>query len=230
MTSPCKNCHESMDPFGLMFENYDAIGRYRQELEGAPIDPSVSLDGARLSRHVRGRASTSSTPQRRARISAPAWRATSRCTRPETRAWRPRIASSVPCASFRPARLRAADRRRARQLGVAQNACGRMTMQYRFKRRSFLAGIGAAVGLASLLRRVEEAEAQALAPQRILFVQRPVGTVPQNWFPQRARGKASSSAHPAAVCAAARSHGRVRGPAACPPTAPWAAVTSAVRC
>ena len=57
-------------------------------------------------------------------------------------------------------------------------------MQYRFKRRSFLAGIGAAAGLASLLRRVEAAEAQALAPQRILFVQRPVGTVPPNWFPQ----------------------------------------------
>lgn len=56
-------------------------------------------------------------------------------------------------------------------------------MQYRFRRRSFLAGIGAAVGLAALLRRVEQAEARALAPQRILFVQRPVGTVPQYWFP-----------------------------------------------
>jgi hypothetical protein len=61
-------------------------------------------------------------------------------------------------------------------------------MFYRFKRRSFLAGIGAAAGLASLLRRVEAAEAQALAPQRILFVQRPVGTVPQYWFPAGAQG------------------------------------------
>lgn len=60
-------------------------------------------------------------------------------------------------------------------------------MSYRFKRRSFLAGIGAAAGLASLLRRLEEAEAQALAPQRILFVQRPVGTVPQYWFPSGLR-------------------------------------------
>jgi len=57
-------------------------------------------------------------------------------------------------------------------------------MQYRFKRRSFLAGVGAAAGLASLLRRVEDAEAQALAPQRVVFVQRPVGTVPQYWFPR----------------------------------------------
>jgi hypothetical protein len=59
-----------------------------------------------------------------------------------------------------------------------------MTMQYRFKRRSFLAGIGAAAGLATLLRRIEQAEAQVLAPQRIVFVQRPVGTVPQHWFPR----------------------------------------------
>ena len=44
-TSPCSTCHELMDPFGLLFENYDAIGRYRQELAGEPIDPRVSLDG-----------------------------------------------------------------------------------------------------------------------------------------------------------------------------------------
>jgi hypothetical protein len=56
-------------------------------------------------------------------------------------------------------------------------------MSYKFKRRSFLQSIGAAAGLASFLRGLEQAEAQALAPQRILFYQRPVGTVPQNWFP-----------------------------------------------
>jgi hypothetical protein len=43
MTSPCKNCHSSIDGFGLMLENYDAIGRYRTELEGEPIDPTVNL-------------------------------------------------------------------------------------------------------------------------------------------------------------------------------------------
>src|SRR5262245_19536536 len=58
-----------------------------------------------------------------------------------------------------------------------------MSMQYRFKGRSFLAGIGEAAGLAPLLRRVEAAEAVAVAPQRIVFVQRPVGTVAQYWFP-----------------------------------------------
>ncbi len=43
MTSPCKNCHSSIDGFGLMLENYDAIGRYRTELEGQPIDATVDL-------------------------------------------------------------------------------------------------------------------------------------------------------------------------------------------
>jgi hypothetical protein len=43
-TSPCKNCHSSIDGFGLMLENYDAIGRYREELEGEPIDPQVDLE------------------------------------------------------------------------------------------------------------------------------------------------------------------------------------------
>jgi len=43
MTSPCLNCHSSIDGFGLMLENYDAIGRYRTELDGQPIDASVDL-------------------------------------------------------------------------------------------------------------------------------------------------------------------------------------------
>jgi hypothetical protein len=57
-------------------------------------------------------------------------------------------------------------------------------VNYTFKRRQFLAGIGAAAGLSTLLGRMERAEAQALSTQRILFVQRPVGTVAANWFPQ----------------------------------------------
>jgi len=44
MTSPCNGCHQSVDAFGLMLENYDAIGRFRQELDGEAIDSSVSLD------------------------------------------------------------------------------------------------------------------------------------------------------------------------------------------
>jgi hypothetical protein len=44
MTSPCNGCHQSVDAFGLMLENYDAIGRFRQELDGEAIDPSINLD------------------------------------------------------------------------------------------------------------------------------------------------------------------------------------------
>jgi hypothetical protein len=43
MTSPCNGCHASVDAYGLMLERYDAIGRYRTELEGEPIDAAVEL-------------------------------------------------------------------------------------------------------------------------------------------------------------------------------------------
>jgi len=42
-TSPCNGCHSGVDAFGLMLENYDAIGRYREELGGEPIDPTIDL-------------------------------------------------------------------------------------------------------------------------------------------------------------------------------------------
>jgi hypothetical protein len=39
----CANCHAKMDPLGLAFENYDAIGRFRAKEDGAEIDPSGVL-------------------------------------------------------------------------------------------------------------------------------------------------------------------------------------------
>lgn len=36
----CASCHTLMDPIGLGLENYDAIGRYRTEEGGVPIDAS----------------------------------------------------------------------------------------------------------------------------------------------------------------------------------------------
>ena len=39
----CANCHAKMDPLGLAFENYDAIGRFRTKEGELPIDPSGSL-------------------------------------------------------------------------------------------------------------------------------------------------------------------------------------------
>jgi hypothetical protein len=40
----CAACHAFINPFGFMQENYDALGRYRTEDEGQPIDASISVD------------------------------------------------------------------------------------------------------------------------------------------------------------------------------------------
>ncbi len=48
----CMSCHAKIDPWGIAFENFDAVGRFRTKVQGRPID-SVSvlfnqqkLDGA----------------------------------------------------------------------------------------------------------------------------------------------------------------------------------------
>lgn len=41
----CAGCHELMDPIGLAFENFDAIGAYRAQENGVEIDASGNLDG-----------------------------------------------------------------------------------------------------------------------------------------------------------------------------------------
>lgn len=43
----CASCHSKMDPLGLAFENYDAIGRWRTEevVEGTGDNPSVDASG-----------------------------------------------------------------------------------------------------------------------------------------------------------------------------------------
>jgi hypothetical protein len=40
----CAGCHAFINPFGFMQENFDAIGRYRNEDAGKPIDASISVD------------------------------------------------------------------------------------------------------------------------------------------------------------------------------------------
>jgi hypothetical protein len=42
----CNGCHALMDPIGLAFENFDAMGQYRQTEAGTPIDASGELTGA----------------------------------------------------------------------------------------------------------------------------------------------------------------------------------------
>ncbi len=42
----CAGCHELLDPIGVGFENYDAIGRYRTTENGLPIDAAGELTSA----------------------------------------------------------------------------------------------------------------------------------------------------------------------------------------
>ncbi|MCA9195300.1 MAG: DUF1592 domain-containing protein, partial [Planctomycetales bacterium] len=44
--SDCRGCHERIDPLGFAFENYDAVGRWRESYEnGIDIDASGSIFG-----------------------------------------------------------------------------------------------------------------------------------------------------------------------------------------
>jgi hypothetical protein len=54
---------------------------------------------------------------------------------------------------------------------------------YRFARRSFLAGIGGAIGLKILLRNMEAAAQGATSPPRFLMIHWPVGTVRYRFLP-----------------------------------------------
>ena len=45
----CAGCHERIDPFGFALENYDALGRWREQDAGQAIDPTGRLpDGREL--------------------------------------------------------------------------------------------------------------------------------------------------------------------------------------
>ncbi|WP_236625090.1 DUF1592 domain-containing protein [Rhodopirellula sp. SWK7] len=39
----CMSCHQKIDPWGIAFENYDAIGQWRDEIKGTPVDASSAL-------------------------------------------------------------------------------------------------------------------------------------------------------------------------------------------
>ncbi|MEM9827730.1 MAG: DUF1592 domain-containing protein [Planctomycetota bacterium] len=39
----CMSCHVKIDPWGIAFENYDAMGRWRQTIKGKPVDASSEL-------------------------------------------------------------------------------------------------------------------------------------------------------------------------------------------
>ena len=39
----CLSCHVKIDPWGIAFENYDALGRWRDQIKGEPVDASSEL-------------------------------------------------------------------------------------------------------------------------------------------------------------------------------------------
>ena len=41
----CRVCHTAMDPIGFSLENYDAVGKWRREFAGQPIDASGQIPG-----------------------------------------------------------------------------------------------------------------------------------------------------------------------------------------
>lgn len=55
---------------------------------------------------------------------------------------------------------------------------------FKWSRRRFIAGLGGAVGLASFLDNLVAQEEAPAAVKRFLIMQRPVGTVYENWWPQ----------------------------------------------
>jgi hypothetical protein len=44
----CAGCHVKIDPLGFAFENYDALGRWREKDGGAPVDASGVLPNGRI--------------------------------------------------------------------------------------------------------------------------------------------------------------------------------------
>jgi hypothetical protein len=45
----CASCHKRMDPIGFGFENYDAIGAWRDQDQGKPVDSAAELpDGKKF--------------------------------------------------------------------------------------------------------------------------------------------------------------------------------------
>lgn len=47
----CRSCHEKIDPYGIVFEKFDAVGRYRDSYKGNPIDAASTLPNGT---HVNG--------------------------------------------------------------------------------------------------------------------------------------------------------------------------------
>ena len=48
-TNPvCASCHANLDPLGFAVENFDAIGRWREDDDGAPIDAAITWNDTNI--------------------------------------------------------------------------------------------------------------------------------------------------------------------------------------
>jgi len=48
-SAACASCHQRMDPLGFTLENFDAVGKWRVEADGTPVDPEAALpDGTQF--------------------------------------------------------------------------------------------------------------------------------------------------------------------------------------
>ncbi len=43
--SACRSCHSRIDPWGIAFENYDALGAFRTQIKNRPVDATAELFG-----------------------------------------------------------------------------------------------------------------------------------------------------------------------------------------
>lgn len=41
----CRSCHSRIDPWGIAFENYDALGAFRTQMNNKPVDATAELFG-----------------------------------------------------------------------------------------------------------------------------------------------------------------------------------------
>jgi hypothetical protein len=44
----CASCHATMDPLGFALENFNAIGKWREDDDGAPINSAITLKGVKI--------------------------------------------------------------------------------------------------------------------------------------------------------------------------------------
>ena len=44
----CAGCHNFIDPPGYLFERFDSVGRYREEVGGLPVDSTGELNGVAM--------------------------------------------------------------------------------------------------------------------------------------------------------------------------------------